>query len=85
MFALGVAIYLKRTRAKDRTGFIAFWALILVFIILYLANVLGPPPPSLKALKIGALCAWLFVPWFYWIDCHRPAISIAGSDIEADR
>jgi hypothetical protein len=85
MFALGVGIYLKSTRAKDRTGVIAFWVLIIVFIILYLANVLGPPPPSLKALKIGALCAWLFVPWFYWIDCHRPAISIADSDIEADR
>jgi hypothetical protein len=73
MFAGGVAIYLKTTGAKDKTGVIAFWALIIVFVIFYLANVFGPPPPSLKALKFGALCAWLFVPWFYWIDRHRPA------------
>ncbi len=77
MFVAGVAIYLRSTRAKDKTGVIAFRALIIVFVIFYLANVLGPPPPSLKALEIGALCAWLFVPWFYWIDRHRPAISIA--------
>jgi hypothetical protein len=82
MFAAGVAMYLMSTRAKDRTGVIAFWALITVFVILYLANVLGPPPPSLKALKIGALGAWLFVPWFYWIDRHRPAIS-AGEQFES--
>ncbi len=77
MFVAGVAIYLRSTRAKDKTGVIAFRVLIIVLVIFYLANVLGPPPPSLKALKIGALCGWLFVPWFYWIDRHRSAISIA--------
>jgi hypothetical protein len=85
MFVAGVAIYLRSTRAKDKTGVIAFRVLIIVFVILYLANVLGPPPPSLEALKIGALCGWLFVPWFYWIDRHRPAISIAESDTDSDR
>jgi hypothetical protein len=85
MFAAGVAIYLRSTRARDKTGVIAFWALIIVLVILYLANVFGPPPPSLKALKITALCGWLFVPWFYWIDRHRPAISIAESGTDADR
>jgi hypothetical protein len=85
MFVAGVAIYLRSTRAKDKTGILSFWALIFVFVILYLANVFGPPPPSLKALKIGALCGWLFVPWFYWIDRHRPAISIAESGTDADR
>jgi hypothetical protein len=85
MFAAGVAIYLKSTRAKDKTGVIAFWALIIVLVILHLANVFGPPPPSLRALKITALCGWLFVPWFYWIDRHRPAISMAESGTDADR
>jgi len=54
-------------------------------VIFYLANVLGPPPPTLKALEIGALCGWMFVPWFYWFDCHRPAISYAESGKDADR
>jgi hypothetical protein len=85
MFAAGVTIYLRSTRAKDKTGVIAFWSLIIVLVIFYLANLLGPPPSSPKALKIGALCGWLFVPWFYWIDRHRPAISIAESGTDADR
>jgi hypothetical protein len=85
MFAAGVAIYLRATRAKDRTGVIAFWALIIVLVIIYLANAFGPPPPSLKALKVTSLCGWLFVPWFYWIDRHRPAISIAESGTDADQ
>jgi len=75
MFVGGVAIYLRSTRAKDKTGVFAFRTLVLAFIFFYLANVLGPPPPSVKALEIGALCTWLFVPWFYWIDRHRPAVS----------
>lgn len=85
MFVAGVAIYLRSTRAKDKTGVIAFRALIIVFVIFYLANVLGPLPPSLKALKLGALCGWLFIPWFYWVDRHRPAILNAESGIDANR
>jgi len=84
MFVAGVAIYLRSTRAKDKTGVIAFRTLIIVFVILYLVNVLGPPPPSLTAVKFGALCAWLFIPWFYWIDRHRPIASRAESSPEAD-
>jgi hypothetical protein len=55
----------------------------MVFVIFYLANLFGPPPPSLKALKITALCGWLFVPWFYWIDRHRPAISVEEPNTKA--
>jgi hypothetical protein len=76
MFAAGVVLYLRSTRARDRTGVVAFWSLIGVFVIFYLANLFGPPPPSLNALKVTALCGWLFVPWFYWVDRHRPAASI---------
>jgi hypothetical protein len=76
MFAVGVAIHLRSSRARDKTGVVAFWVLIVVLAISCLANVLGPPPPSLKALKIAALCGWLFVPWVYWIDRHRPAIAV---------
>jgi hypothetical protein len=77
--------HISSTRAKDRIGVIAFWALIVVFVIFYLANLFGPPPPSLRALKVTALCAWLFVPWFYWIDRHRPANAIAESGTDTVR
>lgn len=78
MFASGVAIYLRNTRARDKTGVVAFWSLMITLIVIYLANIFGPPPPNLNALKITALCGWVFVPWFYWIDRHRSAVAGAG-------
>jgi hypothetical protein len=78
IFGAGVAIYLRSTCAKDETGVVAFWSLIITLIVFYFANIFGPPPPNLTALKIAALCGWVFVPWFYWIDRHRPAVSSAG-------
>ena len=71
MFAAGVLLYARATRPLDRTGRIALWSLVGFLYAIYLANVFGPPPPSIGALEGGALAAWLFVPWAYWIDRHR--------------
>ncbi len=71
MFAAGVLLYVKATRPLDRTGRIALWSLVGFLYAIYLANVFGPPPPSIGGLEGGALAAWLLVPWAYWIDRHR--------------
>jgi membrane-bound metal-dependent hydrolase YbcI (DUF457 family) len=71
LFLAGVAIYLRATRARDRTGSIALWSLIAFVSVIYIASVFGPPPPSAQAVAWGALAAWLFVPWSAWIDRHR--------------
>ena len=71
IFILGVYLYLQTTTAKDRTGTWSFWVLVVFLMISYAANLLGPPPPSAEAIGYGALLAWLFVPWGYWIDRHR--------------
>jgi len=71
MFAAGLILYLKTTRARDKAGVYAFWSLMAVLFIAYLMNLLGPPPPSVRALAVGALLAWVFVPWAYWADRHR--------------
>jgi hypothetical protein len=36
---------------------------------MYLANLFGPPPPSVKAIVMAGL--WVFVAWAYWLDRHR--------------
>ena len=74
MLAMGLRIYLGATQARDRTGSIALWAMIGVLIVLYLASVFGPPPPSPQAVAWSAEGVWLFVAWGYWIDRHRSAI-----------
>ena len=73
MLAIGLRIYLGATQARDRTGSIALWAMIGVLIVLYLASVFGPPPPSPQAVAWSAEGVWLFVAWGYWIDRHRSA------------
>lgn len=71
MFAAGVAIYLKCTAAVDRIGKAALWSLVAFLAIVYVANVLGPPPPD--ALAVAWVCEsiWLLVVWAWWADRHR--------------
>ena len=71
MFVAGIVVYLRATRARDRTGTISFWALIAFLIAAYLGAAFGPPPPGLRALEWTALSGWLLVAWGYWIDRHR--------------
>jgi len=75
LFVAGIAIYLRRTRARDRIGSVACWAFILFLAAAYLASILGPPPPSPKAIAIGALTLWLLPFWAAWFDRHREAVA----------
>lgn len=71
LFAIGVGLYVKATQAIDAIGHWALWSLVAVLVIVYLANVFGPPPPSGTAVAWTVLAMWLFVAWGYWIDAHR--------------
>lgn len=71
LFALGVAIYRRTTAPKDRMGSWAFAGLVAFLLIIYLANLFGPPPPSVAAVAWSAQAMWLLVAWGYWIDRHR--------------
>jgi hypothetical protein len=71
LYALGIAAYLRVTRAKDAAGKWALWSLVILLAVLWLASLFGPPPPSERALAVSALAIWLLIPWGYWIDRHR--------------
>ena len=73
IFALGVGLYLRTTRAADRIGSIALWALVGFLLVIYFANIFGTPPPSVTALAWVGQAQWLLVIWAYWIDRHRRA------------
>src|SRR5579871_4371647 len=53
LFAAGVWIYARATRARDRIGRWAFAGLVALLLGLYVASIVGPPPPSVAAL-VGA-------------------------------
>jgi membrane-bound metal-dependent hydrolase YbcI (DUF457 family) len=71
IYVVGVALYLRATRARDRVGFWALWSLVVLLALSYVGNLTGPPPPSARFLAWFGLGAWMFVPWGYWIDRHR--------------
>lgn len=71
MYAAGVVVYARSSRAKDRVGAGALWALAAFLFVVYIANVFGPPPPSANAVAMSALALWLIPMWGVWIERHR--------------
>jgi hypothetical protein len=73
LFAAGVGSYAASTRALNRQGSIGFWALVVFLLLVYAANLLGPPPPSVNAVAWSAEAIWLLVAWGFWVDHNRVA------------
>jgi membrane-bound metal-dependent hydrolase YbcI (DUF457 family) len=71
MFAAGVWIYVRATRARDRMGRINLWVYVVALAAMYIGNIVGPPPPDVRSLAIVALGVWLLPLWAAWIDRHR--------------
>lgn len=71
MFLVGVAIYTRTTRARDRVGTWGWWCFVGFLGLTYLSAAFGPPPPSVPAIIAMAFSLWLFFPWAIWIDRHR--------------
>lgn len=71
LFAACVWMYARATLAIDRAGKWALWSLVAFLGVVYVANFMGPPPPSVMAVAWSANALWLVVAWGYWIDRHR--------------
>jgi hypothetical protein len=71
MFVIGLLIYLGTTRARDGVGRWAFWALMVFYLTIYLANSFGPAPADVHAIAWGAMAGWLLPLWAWWADAHR--------------
>lgn len=74
IYAAGLSLYVRSTRARDRIGSWGLWAYVVVLGILYFGSN-GSPPPSERALAWMALGIWIFVPWAWWVDNHRSPIA----------
>lgn len=72
MFAVGIWLYSRATRALDRIGRYALPAFIVVLTKVYLSGPLGGPPPSVRALIWGGITAeFVILAWVWWFDRHR--------------
>ena len=75
LFAAGVAIYVRHAPVRDATGAFAFWALIGFLVLAYVANIVGPPPPSVSTIAYAGLAGGaLFAAWAWWADRHRGSV-----------
>ena len=74
LFAVGVYLYVTSSRAGDRIGSIAWWALVGFLLAAYFGSVLGPPPPSVEAVVYSGLIGFAIVAWGWWIDRHREPV-----------
>jgi hypothetical protein len=79
MYAVGLWLYLTATRARDAAGWWGFVSLAVVLMVIYVANIFGPPPPGVRALWIVAIMgASILTLWAWWVDRHRDAVSMRG-------
>jgi hypothetical protein len=75
LFLCGIFLYLRTTKAKNKTGVMTLWGLIIFLAISSIANIIVPPPPDARPIAWTTLSMWLFIPWGYWIDRNREVCS----------
>jgi hypothetical protein len=68
---IGLWLYLDITEAMDSIGRVGLAAFVVFVVVIWLLNIFGPPPPSVRALAWFANAQWLLILWGYWIDQHR--------------
>lgn len=82
LFALGVWLYLGATRASDRIGTVALWALVVLLVISYAAGPFMAAPLSVRAVVVSGLIAEaVILPWAWWLDRHRRPVGLAHGPV----
>jgi FtsH-binding integral membrane protein len=71
IFFVGLFLYLRSTKAKNRTGSIVLWVLVILLLVSHIVNLFSPPPPSVEAIAWAGQAMWLFVLLGFWADKNR--------------
>jgi hypothetical protein len=77
LIAAGLWLYLRGTRALDAVGRYAFWSLVVFYLVITIAGLVSPPPPSDRAVAWVGLASWLLPLWAAWADRHRAGLQPA--------
>jgi membrane-bound metal-dependent hydrolase YbcI (DUF457 family) len=75
LFAIGVWLYARSTRAADKVGSYALIGLVAFLAVIHVGNVFGPPPEKVAFIAWAGHAQWLLVAWGYWVDAHRRVMS----------
>jgi hypothetical protein len=75
MFAAALWIYSRVTRPRGRTGRLRLYVFAAGLAIVYVANLMGPPPPGERSLAWVGAGLWLFAVWAAWVDRAREPLA----------
>lgn len=79
VFMAGILVFLRVTRARDRIGVVALWALLVFLTVIWVSGPFSPPPPSTTAVSVTALALILVPLWAAWADRHRQTTLTIGT------
>jgi hypothetical protein len=68
LFIIGIVLYLRSVKFKNRLGKIIFAVLIALLVLVQASSFFGPAPANVNALAWSAQFQWLFVGLAYWVD-----------------
>jgi len=71
LFALGLWIYIRTTKARDLAGQWGLIGMVIFLLAIYAGAIFGPPPPSSAVVAVTDLGQWLIVALAAWVDSHR--------------
>jgi hypothetical protein len=72
MLVVGVWLYVRATRAGDRIGSYAFFAYLILLLVLYVGDRFSPPPNNVsEIIWPGIIAEFVLLAWAWWFDHHR--------------
>lgn len=83
LFTIGARLYSRTTKPIDPTGRWGFRGLSAFLVVVHMANVFGPPPPSVTAVAWTGEAQWLLVIWAFWVDRHRRPVQAVSAPVPA--
>jgi membrane-bound metal-dependent hydrolase YbcI (DUF457 family) len=76
MLGVGVWLYVRTTRARDRIGRYALVSYVSVLLVLYIGDRFSGSLPSVADIAwTGIAASVILVPWAWWFDRHREAVA----------
>jgi membrane-bound metal-dependent hydrolase YbcI (DUF457 family) len=72
MFAIGVGLYMRVTRARNRIGRYALLAYVVLLLIAYVSDRFSDPPSNIDEVAwLGVIASAVLIPWAWWFERHR--------------
>jgi membrane-bound metal-dependent hydrolase YbcI (DUF457 family) len=75
LLALGLGIWLRSFRPRDRWGWIALSSLVVFLLAIFAGVLAGSPPPNMTAVIVSAFGLYILIPWAVWLDRHSRAVA----------